>query len=127
MTTTSDAAAPFFLRGNYAPVPDEVTAETLPVTGAIPPELHGLSVRTRAMPPHPKLAPGTAELHSLGSAFGAPYLPYHAPDAAGTLARSEAIAVPGPTRIHAFTLTEHHGIFMDLPVVFDIDLAMQGT
>jgi carotenoid cleavage dioxygenase len=229
MTTTSDATAPFFLRGNYAPVADEVTAEALPVTGAIPPELHGLYVRngpnpshgvsphwflgdgmlhgvaldagtarwyrnryvrtkslagegtfvddqghvdltvgvsnthvvshagrilalvesgfpyevtaeldtvgcydfdgrlTTAMTAHPKLDPGTGELHFFGYAFSAPYLTYHVAAADGTLVRSEAITVPGPTMIHDFNLTEHHVIFMDLPVVFDIDLAMQGT
>ena len=32
-------ARPFHLRGNYAPVPDELTDYDLPVEGAIPPEL----------------------------------------------------------------------------------------
>src|SRR4051794_30999489 len=41
---------PFHLCGNFAPVPDEITAFDLPVTGAIPPELDGLYVRNGANP-----------------------------------------------------------------------------
>ena len=36
---------PFHLKGNFAPVPDEVTAHDLPVEGAIPPELAGTTTR----------------------------------------------------------------------------------
>ena len=35
--------------------------------------------------------------------------------------------MPGPTMMHDFNVTEGHVVFMDLPVVFDLDLAMQGT
>src|SRR5262245_8097454 len=42
---------PFHLRGNYAPVPDEVTAFDLSVQGAIPRELRGRYVRNG---PNPK-------------------------------------------------------------------------
>jgi carotenoid cleavage dioxygenase-like enzyme len=41
---------PFHLRGNYAPVMEELTTFDLPVTGAIPPELDGLYVRNGANP-----------------------------------------------------------------------------
>jgi carotenoid cleavage dioxygenase-like enzyme len=40
----------FHLKGNYAPVTDEVTAFDLPVTGAIPPELNGWYVRNGPNP-----------------------------------------------------------------------------
>lgn len=42
---------PFHLRGNYAPVQEEVTAFDLPVTGSIPPSLRGRYVRNG---PNPK-------------------------------------------------------------------------
>lgn len=42
---------PFYLRGNFAPVMEEVTAFDLPVEGAIPPQLRGLYVRNG---PNPK-------------------------------------------------------------------------
>src|SRR5262249_48549798 len=44
-----------------------------------------------------------------------------------TLTRSLEIPVKGATMIHDFALTSGHVIFMDLPVIFDIDLAMRGT
>ena len=40
----------FHLRGNYAPVPDEVTAFDLPVEGALPAELDGLFLRNGPNP-----------------------------------------------------------------------------
>ena len=42
--------APWFVQGNFAPVPDELTAFDLPVTGALPPELAGLYVRNGGNP-----------------------------------------------------------------------------
>jgi len=41
---------PFHLKGNFAPVTEEVTAHDLVVEGAIPPELRGLYVRNGANP-----------------------------------------------------------------------------
>jgi carotenoid cleavage dioxygenase len=231
MSPAEDAAAnaPWFLRGNYAPVPDEVHATDLPVEGAIPSELvgryvrngpnprsgsshhwflgdgmlHGVElhhgrvrwyrnrwVRTRqftedasfigpdgsadrtvgsanthvichagrmfalvessfpteispdldtigpydyagrlttAMTAHPKLCPITGELHFFGYGVAEPYLVYHRADPVGNLVQSEVVEVPGPTMIHDFNLTEHHVVFMDLPVVFNLELALQGT
>ena len=45
----------FFLQGNYAPVPDELTADNLSVTGTIPPELDGWYLRNG---PNPRKATG---------------------------------------------------------------------
>lgn len=220
---------PFHLRGNFAPVEQEVTATDLPVEGAIPPELRGLYVRngpnprsgtsihwflgdgmlhgvrledgkavwyrnrwvrTRAleeegasflgedgtidrtvalantnivchagrllalvenafptevtrtletvgpydfggrldtaMTAHPKHCPVTGELHFFGYSFVEPYLVYHRADAAGRLVQREEIPVPGPTMIHDFNLTAGHVVFMDLPVVFDLEWALAG-
>lgn len=228
MATTSLPQPHFFLRGNYAPVTDELDAPDLAVSGAVPPELtgrflrngpnphrgdsahwflgdgmlHGVELRggrvgwyrnryvqtrqlhgegefvddqghvdlrvgsanthvvghagrilalvesgfpyevtpdldtvgvydfdgrlTTAMTAHPKLDPGTGELHFFGYSFLPPYLTYHVADPDGTLVRSEPITVPGPTMIHDFNLTERHVVFMDLPIVFDLDLAATG-
>ena len=41
---------PFHLRGNYAPVSEELTTFDLPLEGALPPELSGLYVRNGANP-----------------------------------------------------------------------------
>jgi carotenoid cleavage dioxygenase len=221
---------PFHLRGNFAPVAQEVTAFDLPVEGALPPELCGLYVRNGANPvtgtsahwflgqgmlhgvrlekgraawyrnryvrtpylenpgiqritpdgkfdrtasaanthvlahagkilaleegsfpfvvdgelrtlgwtdyggrlqtamtAHPKICPETGELFGFGYGQLPPYLTYHRVDAAGRLVRSEEIPVAGPTMIHDFAITRRHAIFMDLPVVFDLPLALQGT
>jgi carotenoid cleavage dioxygenase-like enzyme len=47
--TTADAPAPH-LAGNFAPVPDELTAQPLEVTGAVPPELTGWYLRNGPNP-----------------------------------------------------------------------------
>lgn len=81
---------------------------------------------TTAMTAHPKLDPATGELHFFGYGFFPPLLTYHVADADGRLVHSEEITVKGPTMMHDFNLTEHHVVFMDLPVVFDLGLAGQG-
>jgi carotenoid cleavage dioxygenase-like enzyme len=80
-----------------------------------------------AMTAHPKTCPVTGELHFFGYDFFPPYLTYHRVDAGGTLVASRPIDVAGPTMIHDMLLTEHHVVFMDLPVVFDLDLALAGA
>lgn len=80
-----------------------------------------------AMTAHPKICPVTGEMHFFGYGFFEPWLTYHRVDAAGELIQSEVIDVAGPTMIHDFSITETHVLFMDLPVVFDLDLAMQGA
>ena len=228
MTTIEQAANPFWLSGNYAPVLDEITALDLPVTGAVPADLQGLYVRNGANPQsgwsshwffgngmlhgvrleggraawyrnryvrtplvrsrrrsnraefvadrtmsaanthvvghagrifaleegafpfeidselgtlgcetwggrlttaftaHPKLCPVTGELHFFGYGVFPPYLTYHVLDASGELVKSEPITVPGPTMMHDFMITSEHAIFMDLPVVIDLELAIRG-
>ncbi len=79
-----------------------------------------------AMTAHPKICPITGEMHFFGYGFFAPYLTYHRVSASGELVQSEVIDVAGPTMIHDFSITENHVLFMDLPVVFDLDLAMKG-
>jgi carotenoid cleavage dioxygenase len=82
---------------------------------------------TTAMTAHPKECPLTGELHFFGYGFTPPFLTYHRLDAAGTLVQSEVIEVPGPTMVHDFAITERHVLFMDLPVCFDAERALQGT
>jgi len=225
----SQDAAPFHLRGNFAPVPTETQAVDLPIQGAVPRALRGLYVRngpnpragqsshwfvgdgmlhgvelrdgraasyrnrwvrtrrfvedapafgpdglrdltvgvanthvvahagrllalvetsfpmevtraletvgcfdfgerlTTGMTAHPKLCPRTGELHFFGYSFMPPFLTYHRTDAGGRLVQSEVIEVPGPTMIHDFAITDRHVVFMDLPLVFDLEMAMAGT
>jgi carotenoid cleavage dioxygenase len=221
-------AGPFHMRGNYAPVPDELTAYDLPVDGAIPPELdgwylrngsnprtptghwflgdgmiHGVRIENGAakwyrnrwvrtesfehpfgvynadgtrnlrssvanthvvnhagktlalvesslpyeitkdletvgcydfggklndsMTAHPKICPTTGELHFFG--YGnlfAPHVSYHRVDADGVLTVNRPVEVPALTMMHDFAMTSEHVIFMDLPIVFNLDIAIGG-
>lgn len=76
---------------------------------------------------HPKLCPLTGELHAFAYGWTPPYLTYHVVDATGQLVVSRPIEVPGATMMHDANLTERFVVFMDLPAVFDLDLALQGT
>ncbi|MCB1000625.1 MAG: carotenoid oxygenase family protein [Acidimicrobiales bacterium] len=228
--TAADAKLPFHLRGNYAPVMEEVEAFDLPVIGSIPPELQGTYIRNGANPKHgptmhwfagdgmlhgvrlrdgraewyrnrwvrtkaldgvdrmdmstgtfdltvglanthvyrhggrifaleegsfpnevtpeldtlgpydfggrlhtpftahPHTCAETGEMHFFGyELVRPPYVTYHVADAAGNLVHSQPIDVPGPTMVHDFALSRHYAIFLDLPVVFDLELAMTGT
>jgi carotenoid cleavage dioxygenase len=226
----TDEKLPFHMRGNYAPVPDEIEAFDLEVIGSLPPELTGTYVRNGANPmhgptmhwfagdgmlhgvrldggraswyrnrwvrtkaldgghridmstgamdytvglanthvvrhagrimaleegsfpnvispeldtlgpddfggrlttpftAHPHVCPETGEMHFFGyELVSAPFVTYHVLDAAGNLVHSQPIDMAGPTMVHDFAISRNHAIFMDLPVVFDLDLAMQGT
>lgn len=46
----SSSAEPFVRAGYFAPVPDEITAHDLPVTGALPPQLTGIYLRNGPNP-----------------------------------------------------------------------------
>jgi carotenoid cleavage dioxygenase len=79
------------------------------------------------MTAHPKLDPDTGELVFFGSdVFGPPFLRYHVVDAAGVLVRSEEIETPRATMHHDFAVTATRVVFLDLPVVFDLELAATG-
>lgn len=80
-----------------------------------------------AMTAHPKICPVTGEMVFFGYAQFPPYLTYYRASPDGKIVQSEEITMGGPTMIHDFAMTRHHAIFMDLPVVFDLQLALQGT
>jgi carotenoid cleavage dioxygenase len=83
---------------------------------------------TTAMTAHPKVCPVTGELHFFGyGGLAAPYLTYHRADADGELTISRPIDVPAHTMMHDFHLTARHVVFMDLPVIFDLEKAMTGA
>ncbi|MGW2152747.1 carotenoid oxygenase family protein [Nonomuraea sp. NPDC001699] len=76
---------------------------------------------TTAMTAHPKQDPLTGELHFFGYGYFPPFLTYHRLSAAGELVESREIEVPRPTMMHDFAVTEHHLVWLDLPVVFDLN------
>ncbi len=81
---------------------------------------------TTAMTAHPKTDPVTGELHFFGYGFAPPFLTYHRLSAAGELVTSAEIAVPGPTMVHDFAITDRHAVFLDLPMVFAMDRLDRG-
>ena len=76
---------------------------------------------------HPKICADTGELHFFGYGQLPPYFVYHRLSADGKLEKSEEIEVGGPTMHHDFAISRNHAIIMDLPVIFDLQLAIQGT
>ncbi len=80
-----------------------------------------------AMTAHPKLDPLTGELLFFGYGVFEPALTYHRVDAKGVLVQSEKIPLPKAVMMHDFQVTATHVVFMDLPILFDIDLAISGS
>ena len=75
---------------------------------------------------HPKICPVTGEMLAFGYSYMPPYLRYLRVAADGKLVQVENITVGGPTMMHDFNITRNHVVFMDLPAVFNMELAMSG-
>lgn len=83
---------------------------------------------TNSMTAHPKICPTTGELHFFGyGSLTEPFVRYHRADAAGELVVDQPVEVPGMTMMHDFALTADHVVFLDLPVCFDLEVAMTGA
>lgn len=81
-----------------------------------------------SMTAHPKTCPKTGELHFFGYGnLREPYVTYHRANAAGDLVVEQSVDVPGLTMMHDFAMTESFVIFLDLPVVFDLQQARTGA
>ncbi|CAN5509261.1 carotenoid oxygenase family protein [soil metagenome] len=80
-----------------------------------------------SMTAHPKICPTTGEMHFFG--YGnifTPHVTYHRVNADGELVINRPVDVPALTMMHDFALTAGHVIFMDLPIVFNLDVALKG-
>ena len=75
---------------------------------------------------HPKVCPVTGEMIAFGYSAFEPYLRYLRVSADGQLVQTEEITVGGPTMMHDFNVTRNNVVFMDLPAVFDLEMAMRG-
>jgi carotenoid cleavage dioxygenase len=228
--TGTTEQTPFYLKGNYAPVTDEVEAFDLRVTGELPTELNGRFFRNGANPPvgitpshwfdgdgmlhgirlrdgkaewyrnrwvrtkllageprmnpetfemdltagranthvvrhagtimaveegsfpqaispeldtlgpmdfggalstpftaHPHTCAETGEMHFFGyELVTAPFCTYYVADTSGQIIHKQSVDVPSPVMMHDFAISRNHAIFMDLPVVFDLDIALGG-
>lgn len=82
---------------------------------------------TDSMTAHPKICPSTGELHFFGCGnIFEPHVSYHRADADGRLTISRPIDVPALTLMHDFALTAEHVVFLDLPLLFDLRVALSG-
>ena len=104
-------------------LPNEVTPEL----DTLGPYDFGGALRT-TFTAHPHVCAETGEMHFFGyELLRAPFVTYHVADAAGNLIHSQPIDVPGPTMVHDFALSRDYAIFLDMPVVFDLEMAMSGS
>jgi carotenoid cleavage dioxygenase len=72
---------------------------------------------------HPKIDPATGELLFFGyEVLTEPYVNFHVVDANGVLIRSQGIEIPNPVMMHTFVVTATRVVWLDLPVVFDVNL-----
>lgn len=80
------------------------------------------------MTAHPKLDPVSGEMLFFGyNLFSQPYVTYHRADASGALVETVPItSLPSSVMMHDFQVTETRVVFMDLPILFDINLAVAG-
>ncbi|MDQ2678542.1 MAG: carotenoid oxygenase family protein [Actinomycetota bacterium] len=77
---------------------------------------------------HPKVDPATGELHLANYFWGRPDVIEYVvvgPDA--RVRHRQDIDAPGSPMVHDMSITEHHAVFYDLPVAFDLDSAMTGA
>ena len=80
---------------------------------------------TDSMTAHPKICPLTGEMHFFGTGnIFEPHVVYHRADADGRLTINRPIDVPALTMMHDFALTAEHVVFLDLPLVFDLRVAL---
>jgi carotenoid cleavage dioxygenase len=102
-------------------LPYELRAGDLSTVGAYDfgGRLHG------NMTAHPKIDPDTGTMHFFGYNFSEPYLVYHVADRNGALVSSQPVAVKASTMIHDFAITDRDVIFWEMPVLFDMQLAIK--
>jgi len=79
-----------------------------------------------AMTAHPRIDPRTGELLFFSYNLFPPYLTYYVADATGALVHRVDLDLPAPVMMHDFLITEHHAVFMDSPVVFDMNAVGTG-
>lgn len=76
---------------------------------------------------HPKRDPRTGELHAVSYLWAWDHIRYTVVGVDGRLRREVRVPVPGQPMVHDCAITEHHVVLFDLPVTFDLDVAMAGA
>lgn len=75
---------------------------------------------------HPKIDRITGDMHILGYAWTDSLLRYNVIDRSGAILRQSTIEMGGSVMVHDMGMTDRYVVVMDLPVVFDIELAATG-
>jgi len=79
-----------------------------------------------SMTAHPRLDPRTGELLLFAYSPMEAAISYHVVDAKGALVHSTKIPLPAPVMMHDFIITEDHAVFLDSPIVFDLEAMGKG-
>ena len=82
-------------------------------------------VLTQSLTAHPKIDPVSGRMHAFGYGFTAPYLWYYVIEPDGTMSSLQEVPLPRGTMIHDFAITETDVVFWDMPVVFDMQRAVE--
>ena len=78
------------------------------------------------MTAHPRTCPKTGELLFFSySVMSEPYLTYYRVNPVGKLVQIEPIELPRAVMMHDWNVTENHVVFMDLPIISDMNLAVE--
>ncbi|CAI5510527.1 unnamed protein product [Closterium sp. Naga37s-1] len=79
------------------------------------------------MTAHPKVDPITNHMMIYGyNLTHKPYLRYGVVDPSGSLIHATDLDLPHPVMMHDFAITEHHSIFLDFPLRFQLDKVIQS-
>lgn len=81
---------------------------------------------TGAMTAHPRIDPVTGEMFFFAYNFFAPYLTYYVVNAAGQIVKKVGIDMPAPVMMHDMLITENYSVFMDSPIVFNMEGLANG-
>ena len=76
---------------------------------------------------HPKRDPDTGALHVASYFWGFDHIQYQVVGADGYLEHIADIPVPGKPMVHDISITDTRVVLYDLPVIFDLEMAMAGT
>jgi carotenoid cleavage dioxygenase-like enzyme len=76
---------------------------------------------------HPKRDPASGELHAMVYYWEWDYVQYVVLGTDGRVRRTVNVPVPGKPMLHDCAITETQVVVFDLPVTFDLEVAMSGT
>ena len=80
----------------------------------------------QGMTAHPRIDPQTQEMFFFLYSPIPPHLRYYVVDAQGNMVHSVDLDTPAPTMIHDFLITDEHAVFLDSPIVFNMNALNDG-